>query len=343
MTLKPQGLAALRLVVVGSGRMAWIHAQNALQSGRADVAAVVNPNRASASRLAQAVGGEAVASLADLGDRPIDAVVVTSPSSQHHEAIAWCVDRRLPVFLEKPLADTLDASRRVRDLVVGAGLTCVVAFQRRFDPTFATVRDEAAAGLVGDVEHVLTISRDREPPPESYIPPSGGIFRDLGVHDIDLVRQVMGPDDPVARIFAQGMVGGARYIGKYGDLEEGQAMLKFRSGRTAVIMLSRSAVYGYDVRVEVWGSGGALRGGYLVEPSVHRLVADGVRQVTVQGFAERFAAAYRAEVAAFLGHLRGEPNTGATVDDALTVTEIAEACARSVAEGRPVAFEEVAG
>lgn len=332
----------MRVGVVGSGRMASIHAQSVHQDPRAEVVAVVNPNLESALRLCAMTGGEPVADIADLECLGVDAVIDTSPSDRHRQTVLWCAQRRVPLLLEKPLADTLAQAREVRDIVVGSELDCMVAFQRRFDPSFLALREVVASGAAGDPEHVVSISRDRKPPPEGYVPRSGGIFRDMGVHDIDMVSVLMGPGDAVARVFAQGMVGEARYIGTYGDVEEGQALLKFTSGRTAAIMLSRSAVYGYDVRMEVWGSRGAARAGYLVEPNVIRMSADGLAQATVKGFAERFAVAYREEVAAFLSHLEGGPRAGATVDEALAATVAAEACTRSLQGGRAIEVGELA-
>ncbi len=322
--------APLRLAVVGAGRMGRRHAENLAATSACRVAWIVDPD-ASARAFAAGLGAGWAPDYTPLRD--VDAVVCVCPTALHPQAVGAALDAGKDVFCEKPLALGLDATRALAERVGASGRYFQIGFMRRYDPAYAAAWREVRAGGLGRLRHLLAVSRDPQPPPESYVRVSGGIFLDLGIHDIDLLRWLS--DEEIVEVHAQGNVGEAAYLARYGDVEEAQALVRFAGGATGTMLLSRASLYGYDVRTELWGTAGSLAVGYLREPAVLRGDRSGLHAQAVPGFLERFAEAYRLEMADFVARLVDGRPSPATEADAVAAAAVADACQRSLREGRP--------
>lgn len=326
----------LSVAVVGAGRMGRRHAENIAACPEARVSWIVDP-LPEAEAFARTLGARWAADLQALSEPDVDAVAIASPSPQHAAAVEAALAARRPVFCEKPLTAEPATTQALAARIAAAGVYFQIGFMRRYDPAYAEARRAAAAGELGDLRHLLAVSRDPLPPPAAYLALSGGIFLDLGIHDIDLLRWLSG--DEIVSAYALGTVGLHAYIGALGDAEEAQALVRFRGGATGTLLLSRTSLYGYDIRTELWGTAASLRVGYLQEPAVSRGDRTGLHAKAVPGFLERFATAYRIEIQDFIARVRGGLPSPATEVDALRAAAVADACRRSLQTGAPEPVE----
>ena len=272
-----------------------------------------------------------------LAARP-DAVVISSATPDHPAQIRACAARRLPMLCEKPIALTL---RETRDALDAAGDLLQVSFQRRFDPGFAEARRLVVDGALGTLYCIRMNAYDREPSPEHFIPGSGGIFRDLHIHDFDVARWLTGVE--VERVYAVGAVRRWERFARHGDVDTSAILLTMADGLPVVITGSRHDPRGYDFRVELLASEDSIAVGLDERTPLHALGegAPAIGTRPYDGFLERFAAAFDAELRAWLEFVRGErenPSPGAA---ALHALRVAVACDRSREEGRVVALDEV--
>ncbi len=214
----------------------------------------------------------------------------------------------------------------------------MTAFNRRFDPSFAHLQKQIADQVIGNVEIVTILSRDPSPPPINYIKSSGGIFRDMMIHDFDMARFLLG-EDPVS-VYAVGSALVDPAIGAAGDVDTAAVTLTTASGKICQISNSRRATYGYDQRIEVHGSDGMLRAANVHENTVDIATADGFRAAPAQHFfLERYKAAYRIEMQTFIAHLQDKTVPIPTIDDGLRAQVMADAAARSLETGLPVTLD----
>jgi len=306
----------MRIAVLGTGRMADIRVP-LLRAGGADVV-VAGGDAERTAAVAKRLGAEPASVGEALASAP-DGVVVASSTERHLEQLLAAAELGVPVLCEKPIAltveDTRAAVRALRGAVVQVG------FQRRFDPEIAAAR---AAGA-GTPYSMRITARDAEPAEEHYIPGSGGIFRDMHVHDFDLARWFTGRE--VARVYAVGAVRGFERFARHHDVDTSAIVLTMDDGMPVVIDGSRHDPRGYDVRIELLGS--------------HDAVAVGPADLP-RSFAERFAGAFAAETEAFLGLVRRGGESPCPPESALEALRVAVACDRSRAERRPVELAEVA-
>lgn len=328
--------------LIGCGRIGQLHAR-LLAGGAAGLrlAAVCDVVPAAASALASELGVPAAADPGELMARAdVDAVAVCSPTETHVELIVAAAEAGLPVFCEKPVSlDLAEADRAVEAATV-VGIAVQMGFNRRFDPSHRAVADAARNGEIGDVHLVRITSRDPAPPPHDYVKVSGGIFADMMIHDFDMARFVVGAE--VESVFAVGAVRIDPVIGDLGDWDTATALLTHADGTITAIDNSRQAVYGYDQRVEAFGSAGAVASRNPLEHSAVRYGPDGPAAAALpRFFTERYADSYRAEWAAFAKVLAGEPPP-VTLADGRACLAIALAATRSAREGRPVDLAEFA-
>ena len=275
---------------------------------------------------------------ATLDARP-DGVVIASATPDHVAQIRACAERGLPMLCEKPIALTLAETRAGMDV---AADRLQVAFERRFDPAFAEARRLVAAGALGTLYSVRMTSFDHEPSPEHFIPASGGIFRDMHIHDFDTARWLTGRE--VEQVYAVGAVRKWERFAKHGDVDTAAIVLTMDDGLTVAVSGSRHDPRGYDCRAELLGSDDSIAVGVdtrtplrSVEPSAPPPGND-----PYVGFVDRFAAAFEAELDAWLEFIRGERENPCPGDAAWHALRVAIACERSRAEGRPVAVASVA-
>jgi len=286
-------------------------------------------------------GVEAADSPSALLASGVDGVVIAAATPAHPELILAALDAGVPVFCEKPVtanpADSAEVLRRAEQ----TGIPVQIGYPRRFDAAFVAARDAVRNGDLGWIHTVRSTTLDPAPPPDGYLRASGGIFRDCSVHDFDAVRFVTGQD--VVEVYATGSNQGASIFGEIGDVDSAATVLTLASGALAVVSNTRYNARGYDVRMEVHGSADSVAAG-LEDRWPIRSTEPGVTfpaGAPHSFFMDRFAAAFRAELAAFTDLVAGRIASPCTVADAVEASWIAEAATRSLNEHRPVTLDEV--
>lgn len=331
-------MKTLRIGVVGAGRIGKLHVSNLMtRVSNATVVAVTDVVAESAKELAQKFGIPKVyGDYKELVNDPeIDAVFVCS-STDTHSIIAYdAVMAGKHVFCEKPIDFDLDRIKKVIDAVEKKGVKFQVGFNRRFDRNFKHVRDTVQAGMIGDPHIVMVTSRDPAPPPVSYVKVSGGIFLDMMIHDFDMVRYLSGSE--VTEVFTNGVVLVDPEIGKAGDVDTAIVTLKFANGAIGVINNSRKAVYGYDQRVEVFGSKGCITADNETPNLTTLYTESGVmREKPLYFFLERYNEAFIAEEQGFVDAVLEDKPTLVNATDGLKPVLIAMAAKKSLETGMPV-------
>jgi myo-inositol 2-dehydrogenase/D-chiro-inositol 1-dehydrogenase len=317
------------VAVFGAGRIGRIHAANIQAHAALRLKYVVDVDADAAARIASASGATRADTAAVLADRAVDALVIASPTDTHAALIEAGAAAGKAILCEKPV--DLDARRALTCVAAAerAGILLAIGFNRRYDPSFRRLRDGIDAGEIGAVESVLIVSRDPAPPPASYVARSGGLFRDMMIHDLDMARWLLG-EEP-AEVSAHGSCLVDPAIGQAGDIDTAAVTLRTRGGRIAQIANSRRAAFGYDQRIEVCGARGMLAAGNHRATSVEHATADGYRRdPALPFFLERYADAYRLELDAFVKRLHGEPADIVSGADGVRALEIADACERSM-------------
>jgi myo-inositol 2-dehydrogenase / D-chiro-inositol 1-dehydrogenase len=333
---------ALRFGILGAGRIGKVHARAIAATEGAALVAVADPVAEAAQAVARGFGA-AIRTIEEIErSDDIDAVVICTPTDTHADLIERFARRGKAVFCEKPV--DLDVARvnACLKVVADEGATLMVGFNRRFDPDFMAVKAAIDAGRIGTVEMVTITSRDPGPPPLDYIARSGGIFRDMTIHDFDMARWLLGEEVETVLAAASVLVDPA--IGKAGDHDSVNVILRTASGRQAVITNTRRATYGYDQRIEVLGSLGTVSAENHREANIEIATADGFnRPPLLDFFMTRYTAAYANEIAAFIAAVRDGTPPPATGDDGLKALALADAALLSVAEGRAVRLTEITG
>lgn len=316
---------SLRICLFGAGRIGRIHAENLAVHPEAHLAYVVDVDARAAGDLASRTGAEAVDADTALADGSLAAMVIASSTDTHLPLIEAAARTGLAVFCEKPL--DLDAGRARRAVLLAeeAGIRLHLGFNRRYDPGFRRIREEIAAGRIGRVEVVTITSRDPAPPSLEYIRRSGGLLRDMTIHDLDMARWLMG-EEPVS-VFASGSCLVDPSIGAAGDIDTVVVVLRTAGGALCQITNSRRCRYGYDQRIEVFGAEGMLRADNEKATRVVRAGTDGfLGEPALPFFLERYREAYRLEMADFLRAVAGRP-AGPLADgrDGVRALELADA------------------
>jgi myo-inositol 2-dehydrogenase / D-chiro-inositol 1-dehydrogenase len=335
-------MADLRIGVIGVGRIGAMHAR--LLAGQVAGAAVtaVNDARPEAAR---ALGGELGVAVADSADEllaaaDVDAVAICSSTETHAPLIAAAADAGKAIFCEKPVSHDLVEVDRALEAVARAGVPFQIGFNRRFDPAHQSVHDAVVSGQVGEPHLVRITSRDPYPPPPSYVRVSGGIFLDMTIHDFDMARYVTGSE--VVEVYARGAVRIDPSFGDAGDVDTALVVLEHEDGCLTTIDNSRQAAYGYDQRVEVFGSGGMAASENPLRHTGIVRTADGTHAPALPDFfLERYIPSYIREWEAFVAAVTAGEATPVGVVDARAPLVIGLAAARSLHEGRPVRVEEV--
>ena len=333
----------IRVGVIGAGRIGKIHAENlATRVPGAVVAAIADPNVAAAKELAEKLRVEAYYEdyLKIIEDKTIDAVAICSSTDTHAKFMTEAAEAGKHIFCEKPIDHTLEKIDRALAAVSKAGVKCQIGFNRRFDPNFKKVRQMVLDGKVGDV-HILRItSRDPSAPPVSYVKVSGGMYLDMTIHDFDMARYLSGSE--VVEVYAAGGVMVDPEIGKAGDIDTAIITLKFANGAIGTIDNSRQAVYGYDQRVEVFGSKGMVAVANNTPNSSVYSNADGVvSEKPLYFFLERYMDSFIAEMQDFIAAIQNNQPTPVTALDGRKPILIALAANKSMRENRPVKLSEI--
>lgn len=330
----------IRVGVLGTGRIGSMHARIVAEdTPGAALAAVADVHKPSAEAVAARFGVPALSVEALVADVDIDAVAVCTSTDTHVDLIIAAAHAGKAVFCEKPISLDLPDVDRALAVVAETGVPLMVGFNRRFDPAHRSVRDAVVDGVVGDVHLARISSRDPSPPPIEYVRVSGGIFVDMMIHDFDMARFVVG--SPVVEVYAKGAVLIDPAIGEVGDFDTASVMLTHANGAVTMIDNSRQAVYGYDQRVEAFGSRGMAAS---ENPDVHSgvtITREGRRgQLIPHFFLERYADSYRLEWRAFVDYVRDGGPSPVPGSDARAPVVIGLAAGESARTGRPVRVTE---
>ena len=321
-----------KVALIGAGRIGRIHARNAALHPRIELAAVVDPVEASARSLAGEWNARVSTLDEVLADTAIAGVIVASSTDTHLDYSIRAARAGKAVFCEKPIDQDLQRARSAAGELKDARL--FLAFNRRFDPNFQALKARLDDGGIGHVESLQITSNDPAPPPPSYVAVSGGLFKDMAIHDFDMARWLLGEE--VAEVWAAGSCLVDPEIGKLGDVDTARTVLKAASGKLCVISNTRRSGYGYDQRIEAYASAGMVRADNVLESTVQVFGENGASADRLQNFfLDRYAEAYRREMDHFADILDGAtPQVGYA--DGVAALALAEAATLSAKTGEVV-------
>ncbi len=326
--------------LVGTGRIGALHARSLMSSPLVSRLTVVDSDQERASSVARAVGAGQAENPQALLDSGLDALVIAAATPAHAELLHMAADASVAAFCEKPIALDLAATDAVIDHVKRSGIFVQIGFQRRFDAGYRAAREAVRSGVLGDVHVVRLATHDPAPPPEAYIASSGGIWRDLAIHDFDIGAWVVGR--PVTEVFAEGQANSPLFA-RHHDVDAACAVLRFEGGTLGLLSATRNDARGYDVRMELFGLRDSVTVGWDDRTPL-RSVEPGVQPPSKPGyedFLHRFEPAYRAELHAFLEAVMNGMESPSSMTDAREALVVALAADRSLKEHRPVRVEEI--
>jgi len=326
-----------KIALIGAGRIGRIHAANVAAHPELQLAYVVDPVGTSAQDVAASYGAKVADLDGALGDASISGVIVASSTDTHLDFSLRAAQAGKAIFCEKPIDLDLARAEASASKFEAAKARIFLAFNRRFDPHFRSLKRKLDAGAVGKLETLHITSHDPSPPPPSYVAVSGGLFKDMAIHDFDMARWVLG-EDP-SEVFAAGACLVDPEIGKLGDIDTAKVILRTASGKLCVISNSRRSGYGYDQRIEAFGSAGALRAGNVTESTVEAWTEGGAQADQFQNFfLDRYAAAYKFEMAHFADMIARNAAPEIGYRDGVAALALATAAQASMQAGAPVAL-----
>ncbi|MEO8756618.1 MAG: inositol 2-dehydrogenase [Devosia sp.] len=332
----------IRFALLGAGRIGKVHAKAVTANPAAKLVAVADAMDKVAQDIASQYGCEVRTIEQILTSADIDAVVICTPTDTHADLIEKFSTAKKAIFCEKPIDLSVKRVQECLKVVAANKSILMVGFNRRFDPHFVAVRAAIEAGEIGTVEMVTIISRDPGAPPVDYVKRSGGIFRDMTIHDFDMARFLLGEE--IATVSAQASVLVDKAIGEAGDYDSVSVMLSTATGKHATISNSRRATYGYDQRIEAHGSTGSVAAENQRAVSIEIANSKGyTRPPLYDFFMTRYIQAYANEIAAFIDAIGGKAKASPSGADGLAALVLAEAALKSVKEGRAVKVSEVLG
>lgn len=333
----------LRLGLAGVGRIGVLHAGNlaALRGdprlGGDQISLLISdPDEARGRQVAQSLDAGFVPSVGEMLDRGIDGLVIAAGTSTHPELIRNGVDAGVPVFCEKPVALDVTAALPVVDYVRERGGTVQMGHQRRFDTGYLEARRRLEAGELGWIHSFSAVTGDMVPPPVDFLATSGGLFRDCSVHDFDILRWLTGRS--IVEVYARGSNNGDPGIGRAGDIDTGLVVVTLDDGTVGTVAATRYNGAGHDVRLELRGSLSSVTVGLDGRAAVRSAEADFAMpgQPPYRTFAERFAAAYQAEMLAFAELVLGRRDNPCPPEDSVAASQAADAAQLSLLTGAPV-------
>ncbi len=331
----------VRFTVLGCGRIGRMHAANLAAHPDAELVSVFDVMEEAASATAASLGVRRAASVAEaLTDPAVQAVLIATPTATHVPLIVEAARAGKAILCEKPIDLDIGRVLRCRDEIAGLDPVVMIGFNRRFDPSFSALARRVASGEIGRVEQVVITSRDPAPPPVSYIEGSGGLFRDMMIHDLDMARFLLGE---MVEVSATGAVLVDPAIGEAGDVDAAMVTLRAASGALVHVNNSRRCAYGYDQRLEVFGERGMLLAGNKRDTTVEAYLADrtAVREPIQHFFIERYRDAYAAEIAHFVAAVQARRPPRPDFADGLEALRLADAATESHRTGRSVRLQPI--
>jgi myo-inositol 2-dehydrogenase/D-chiro-inositol 1-dehydrogenase len=330
----------LKVGLLGAGRIGQVHAAVIAAHEGSTLAAISDVYAPAAEELAAKYHAQVRSSDEIIADDAINAVLIATSTDTHSDLIEEATQAGKAVMCEKPVDLSLERARACLEAVSETGRPVMIGFNRRFDPSFAAIRDSLAAGQIGKAELLSVTSFDPAPPPVEYIKVSGGLFRDMMIHDFDMTNFIMG-ETPVS-ISASGACLVDPEIGRAGDIDTAVVTLSYADGKLAVIKNSRRAAYGYDQRLELLGADGLLQAQNMLENTVVKSTGQGVISAKpTYFFIERYMPAYKAEWAAFVAAVQEGDDMPVSLQDGVQALAMAEAAQRSFDSSKPVRLADV--
>jgi myo-inositol 2-dehydrogenase/D-chiro-inositol 1-dehydrogenase len=328
----------MRFAQLGAGRIGAMHAESLSRLLAPGELVLADLDEERARTVAAAVGGEATNVESAIAGA--DALVIAASSDAHPELIRAGIGRGIPIFCEKPLATTLEETKRLVEEIEASGIPFQLGFQRRFDAAYVEARRRLLGGDLGTVYLVRMVASDHAPPPEAYIPTSGKVFRDSSIHDFDAVRWMTGSD--VESVYADGDARGFEMLARHDDVGTVAVVLRMRNGILGVLGGGRRNPRGYDIRMELVGSRDSVTMG-LTDRTPMLPLDPGAPSIRVgwDSFLDRFEQAYRDELRAYVRVARGEAASACTARDGLEAMRVAEAASRSLTERRRIDLDEI--
>jgi len=329
----------LKVGLLGAGRIGGVHATAISANPKSALVAVSDYLPESAEKLAAEYGAQARTTNDIIADPAIDAVLIATSTDTHSDLIEAATAAGKAVLCEKPVDLSLERARACQANVASTGKPVMVGFNRRFDPNFSAMKAALDAGEIGKPELLSITSFDPAPPPIAYVKVSGGLFRDMMVHDFDMANFMMG-EAPISLCATASSIVNPE-IGAAGDVDTAVVTLTYADGKIAVIKNSRRAAYGYDQRVELLGSEGMLQAQNMLENTVVKSTAAGVVSAKpTYFFLERYMPSYAAEWAAFVDALTTGKELPVTLTEGVEALAMAEAATLSAKTGTPVLMKD---
>lgn len=330
----------MRLALIGAGRIGQVHAKTIAANPDVTLVAIADYHRPAAEALAEQYASRVMDADDVFDAADVDAVLIASSTPTHADYLERAARAGKAILCEKPIALDLARTRDALQVLESHPVTCALGFNRRHDPQFAALKKAVEEGRIGALETLTIISRDPAPPPAEYVPASGGLFRDMMIHDFDMARWLLG--EPIAHVQAVGSCLIDPAIGDAGDIDTAMVTLVTASGRLCHINNSRRACYGYDQRIEAFGSAGMLQAQNESDTRLRFTGESGqVEEKPKWFFLERYATAYRNEIDDFARAWREGSAPLAGARDGLEALCLAEAAALSLRENRRVALDEM--
>jgi myo-inositol 2-dehydrogenase / D-chiro-inositol 1-dehydrogenase len=331
----------MKFCVFGAGRMGARHIANVAAHQTAELAYIVDPDLTRAQFLATRYGAAAATDpTMPLADKSVDAVIIASATNTHVDLIIAAANAGKAILCEKPIDLDMARVEMCSEAIAGCAVPIMIGFQRRFDPTHRAVKQAVERGEVGSIEVVTIISRDPSPPPATYIAVSGGQFHDQMIHDFDMGLWLTGATGKV-ELFAMASNLVDPEIGRLGDSDTAQVLMRFETGAFCRIDCSRRAVYGYDQRVEVFGSNGMVSSCNLQRTGIerHSKAATAARDVLLVDFMDRYWPTYAFELDAFIDAVKTGEKIECDFESGKRALKLADAARESNGSGRPVIVE----
>jgi myo-inositol 2-dehydrogenase/D-chiro-inositol 1-dehydrogenase len=330
----------VKIALIGAGRIGLLHGRLAAAQPGVDEVIVYDVVAANAAAAATAVNGR-VATTVEEALAASDAVIIAASTNMHAALVGQAIDAGKPVFVEKPLAFDLPETVELVAKAEAANAVVQVGFQRRFDPAYVEAKRLLDTGELGNLYMVRLIAHDHTPPPDAYIPVSGGLFRDSSIHDFDALRWLTGSE--VVEVYATGAVRNFPVFAQHDDVDTGACIFTMANGVIGSHSQTRHNPLGYDVRMEVIGSKDVVCVGLDSQTPMRSLEKRGPAMANPgwDSFLDRFEEAYRRELLTFLRVARGEIASPCTARDAMQATRVAIAATMSRKEHRPVLLSEL--
>jgi len=327
----------INLCLFGAGRIGAVHAANVARNSEVNIRYVVDAYESAAKKMAALYDAQVVSVEQALADPEVHGVIIASSTNTHANLMELSANAGKAIFCEKPVDLSVARVRECLASVAESGAICSIGFNRRYDPQFSALKQAIEAGKVGDLEMLTITSRDPSPPPVEYIEVSGGLFRDMMIHDFDMASWLL--DDEIVEVFATASCQVDPAIGNAGDVDTALVTLKTVSGKLCQISNSRRASYGYDQRVEAFGSKGMAQVANLTESALSITNEQGALSAKPEYFfLERYNDAYRLELDNFIACIKGEATPVAGGNEGLQSLLLAEAAVESMRTGKAVSL-----